>query len=104
LTKADIFLKVKSIERQIQKRMRPNIIQRFMARIPWLRTKDDRLLFSRIVGIEKQYKTLPAIEKLKYVNMANSASVEDLEYAKNKIAAIFERDMVFKIGFLNAHD
>ncbi len=73
--------------------------------------KNLSTLRKRVDEVTKDYKRLPNVEKLKYVNLANSATPAELDYVRVEIAALFESEMLMKAiksphgseSFLAAH-
>ena len=55
-------------------------------------------------AIEAAYKHLTNVDKLKYVTLSTSATSDEVDYVKLKIAPVFEREMILKAGFLDVHE
>lgn len=53
---------------------------------------------------EEEYKNLPNLEKIKYVNLANCVTSDEIAFASIMIAPSFECDMIMKDGFVDAHE
>lgn len=68
-------------------------------------------LRKRADEVTEEYKRLPNLEKIKYVNLANSVTPDELDYVRVEIAALFESEMLIKAikspqgsaSFLDAH-
>ena len=104
---------------ECMKAANPPLVNRWVDKISRINAGSTKEFTDKLYSLPREreqlpkveYTKLPNIEKLKYVNLANSATPEELNFVKLLIAPQFEAnifmrmltDKVLEEGFLDAH-